>query len=85
MDTIDITSSEFSLGRIAEVNDVIPNTTISLGDNFSDYTLYIYIGVVILVCIIAYFIYKYYTTNFGKKVTFQDKLEECYGEDVCQR
>jgi hypothetical protein len=85
MDTIDITSSEFSLGRIAEVNDVIPNATISLGDNLTDYNLYIYIGIIILVGVIAYFVYKYYATNAGKRVTFQDKLEECYGEDVCER
>jgi len=85
MDSIDITSPEFSLGGIAEVNDIISDATISLGDNFSDYTLYTYIGVVILVCIIAYFIYKTYSTSGGKKVTFQDKLDHCYGEDVCQR
>lgn len=85
MDSIDITSSEFSLGRITEVNDVIPNSTISLGDNLTDYNLYIYIGIIILVGVIAYFIYKYYAANTGKRVTFQDKLEECYGEDVCQR
>jgi len=85
MDSIDITSSEFSLGRINEENDIISDARISLGDNFSDYAIYIYIGIVILVGIITYFIYKTYTANAGKRVTFQDKLEECYGEDICQR
>jgi hypothetical protein len=84
MDSIDVTSPEFSLEGISELKDVISDT-ISLGDNFSDYTLYIYIGVMLLVSIIAYFIYKSYATNGVKKVTFQDKLDECYAEGVCQR
>ena len=85
MDSIDITSPEFSLGGIAEVNDVIADATISLGDNLSDYNLYTYIGIIILVGVIAYFIYKSYAPNGCKRVTFQDKLDNCYGEDVCQR
>jgi hypothetical protein len=80
MDSIDITSPEFSLGGISEINDVISDT-ISLGDKLTDNTIYIYIGVIILVGIIAYFTYKYYSRGSGgKKVTFQDKLDECYGD-----
>jgi hypothetical protein len=82
MDAIDITSPEFSLGGISELNDVISDT-ISLGNISSDYTSYIYVGVIILLGIVFYFIYKFYI-NREKKVTFQDKLEECYG-DTCQR
>ena len=78
MDSIDITSPEFSLGGFSEVNDVISDT-ISLGNISPGYTSYIYIGVAILVTIIAYFIYKFYI-NKEKKVTFQDKLDDCYGE-----
>ena len=82
MDAIDITSPEFSLGGISELNDVISDT-ISLGNISSDYASYIYVGVIILLGIVFYFIYKFYI-NREKKVTFQDKLEECYG-DTCQR
>jgi hypothetical protein len=77
MDAIDITSPEFSLGGISELNDVISDT-ISLGNISSDYASYIYVGVIILLGIVFYFIYKFYI-NREKKVTFQDKLEECYG------
>ena len=80
MDSIDITSPEFSLGGISEINDVISDT-ISLGDKLTDNTIYIYMGVIFLVGIIAYFTYKYYSRGGGsKKVTFQDKLDECYGD-----
>jgi hypothetical protein len=78
MDSIDITSPEFSLGGFSELNDVISDT-MSLGNISPDYTSYIYIGVAVLVIIIAYFIYKFYI-NKEKKVTFQDKLDDCYGE-----
>jgi len=82
MDTIDVTSPEFSLGGFSELNDVLSDT-ISLGNVSTDYTMYIYIGVIILIGIISYFIYKFYI-NRQKKVTFQDKLDEFYG-DTCQR
>ena len=77
MDSIDITSPEFSLGGFSEINDVISDT-ISLGNISSNYTIFIYIGAAVLVIIIAYFIYKFYI-NKQKKVTFQDKLDNCYG------
>jgi hypothetical protein len=90
MDSIDVTSPEFSLGGINELNETISDK-ISLGNiysnysDYSDYAIYIYLGVLILISIIGYFIYKTYLTNGGKRVTFQDKLDECYAEGVCQR
>jgi phosphotransferase system glucose/maltose/N-acetylglucosamine-specific IIC component len=78
MDSIDVTSPEFSLGGISELNNVISDT-ISLGNISSDYAIYIYIGVAILVCIVSYFIYKFFFIR-EKKVTFQDKLDDCYGD-----
>jgi nitric oxide reductase large subunit len=65
MDSIDITDSAFSL-NIPEVNEVISfNTT--------DNTMYIYIGVTILVVLIAIFIYKYYQTkNMSKEYSEMD-------------
>ena len=76
MDSIDITSPEFSLGGFSDINDVISDT-ISLDKISSNYIIFIYIVAVVLVLIIAYFIYKFYI-NKQKKVKFQDKLDECY-------
>jgi len=76
MDSIDITNPEFSLGGFSELNDVISDT-MSLGNISPGYTSYIYIGVTVLVFIVAYFVYKFYI-NREKKVTFQDKLDDCY-------
>ena len=82
MDSIDITSPEFSLGNITEINHVVSDA-ISLGDNLSDYTMYIYLGIFILLLIIVSFVYKVYFHR-EKKVTFQDNLDECYG-GICPR
>jgi hypothetical protein len=81
MDSIDITSSEFSLGNIPDSNEILSSSVI--GGAAFDYTMYIYIGIAVLVLLIAVFIYKFYI-NKGKHVTFQDKLDDCYG-DVCPR
>ena len=81
MDAIDITSSEFSLSNnIPDFENFSPSSVI--GGAISDYSMYIYIGISILVLVIAFFIYKFYL-NRQKHVTFQDKLDDCYG-DVCQ-
>ena len=80
MEHIDITNEEFSLGNIPYLNEVISNT---MSSDLSDYTMYIYIAIAIVVLVISFFIYKFYITK-QKHVTFQDKLDDCYG-DVCQR
>ena len=82
MDSIDITSSEFSLeNNMSDLNNLSPSSLI--GGSNSDYTMYIYIAIAIVVLVISFFIYKFYITK-QKHVTFQDKLDDCYG-DVCQR
>ena len=92
MEDIDITSPEFSL-NIPSVSEIIIETLektvdiptineIIIPDPDDDYTMYLYLGVVIL-CLLAFFAYKFYTVK-QKRVTFQDKLDECYG-GVCQR
>ena len=82
MDAIDITSSEFSLGNIPNLNEVITSSV--GGSSFSDYSMYIYIGIAVLVLVISFFIYKFYI-NKQKHVTFQDKLNECYADNgVCK-
>ncbi len=74
MDSIDITSSEFSLENVYNLNG---------GDEVVDYKLYIYIGIAILALVISFLIYKFYL-NKRKQVTFQDKLDDCY-DNVCYR
>lgn len=51
-------------------------------DNSDEYSKYIFIFIFIstVLAILLYFFYK----NREKKVTFQDKLDKCYG-DVCYR
>ena len=92
MEDIDITTPEFSL-NIPNVSDMIIETLektvdiptineIIIPEPDDDYTMYLYLGIVIL-SLLEFFEYKFYTVK-QKRVTFQDKLDECYG-GVCQR
>ena len=83
MDNIDITSSEFSLGGFPDLKNIMSSDTTGNNGESLDYTMYIYIAIAIVVLVISFFIYKFYITK-QKHVTFQDKLDDCYG-DVCQR
>jgi Na+/H+ antiporter NhaD/arsenite permease-like protein len=78
MDDIDITSAEYTISDIA--NNII---TGGEGEDFSDSSMYIYIGISIFVLIVLMLLYKFYGDR-NKRVTFQDKLDDCYG-DVCHR
>lgn len=73
MDEIDITDSTFALNNNFEENSVISNSDSN--------SLYMYIAIAVGVLILCYFLYTIFTGK-GKKVTFQDNLEKCYG-DVC--
>jgi H+/gluconate symporter-like permease len=84
MDEIDITSSDFSLDvptipTIPIIIDNIVETITSESDE--DYTIYIYIGILILILATGWVVYNY--TLKKKRVTFQDKLEECYSGNDC--
>lgn len=76
-EVLNISNSEFSLGDIPDINEVISSV------DSEDYLKYIYIAIAIVVAVLAFLIYKYFI-NRDKKVTFQDKLDDCYG-DVCYR
>ena len=80
MEHIDITNADFSLGNISDLNEVISNT---ISVDFSDYKMYIYIAVAILLLIISFLVYKFYI-NKQKQVTFQDNQDMCY-DGVCDR
>lgn len=86
-ENIKIFNSEFSLGDIPDINEVIPdmNEIIPSSSNidYMNYINYIYIAIAIVSFVLIFFIYKYFV-NREKKVTFQDKLDKCYG-DVCYR
>ena len=77
MENITISSSEFALGDMPDINEVISSVASEV------YLKYIYIAIAVVVAVILFLIYKYYV-NREKKVTFQDKLDNCYG-DVCYR
>jgi hypothetical protein len=77
MENITISTSEFALGDIPDINEVISSS------DGEDYLKYIYIAIAIVVAVLLFLIYKYYV-NRDKKVTFQDKLDNCYG-GVCFR
>ena len=75
MDEIDITDSTFALN-----NNFDTNTVISGGDSEAK-SFYMYAAIAVGVLVLCYILYTTFTGK-GKKVTFQDKLEQCYG-DVC--
>ncbi len=71
MDEIDITDSSFDLNQ----------PVVSGGDEStsSSSSMYIYIAVAALVGFIGYILYTTFVSGKGKRVTFQDKLDNCYG------
>ena len=77
IEILNISNLDFVLGDIPDINEVISPI------NSEDYLKYIYIAIAVVVFVILFLIYKYYV-NREKKVTFQDKVDNCYG-DVCYR
>lgn len=79
MDDIKISEVELSF------DDNIHDLNESFFDSFTDdYISYIYITLAfVTLLVIGFLIYKFYG-NREKNVTFQDKLDECYG-DICHR
>jgi flagellar biosynthesis/type III secretory pathway M-ring protein FliF/YscJ len=80
IETLNISNLDFSLGDIPDINEV---NEVIFSSNSEDYLKYIYIAIAIVIIVILFLIYKYFV-NREKKVTFQDKLDDCYG-DVCYR
>jgi len=81
MDQIDITSAEFSLD-VPNANKLVSETIENMSENLlpdEDYSMYI-IGFVVLILLGGVFAYTFYTKNICKRVTFQDKLDYCYGQ-----
>lgn len=81
MDEIDITSAEYSLD-IHHANKLVSETINNMSETVlldGDYSMYI-IGMIVLLLVGGLFAYFFYTKNMGKRVTFQDKLDYCYGQ-----
>jgi hypothetical protein len=76
MDDIDITTPEFSLSKVPDLTQVVSDSTES-----PDYTMYI-LGAMLMALASIVIVYKF--TRRGARVTFQDKLDGCYG-DTCDR
>ena len=74
MDEIDITDSTFSLNTNFDTN-AVSNT------GFDSKSFYMYAAIAVGVLVLCYILYTTFAGK-GKRVTFQDKLEQCYG-DVC--
>jgi hypothetical protein len=74
MDSIDITDSTFSLD-VPDINQVFGSSDL-VGGSKSDYTMYIYIGVAILVALIGILIYKFYQ---NKKTQKSEDSIDCPG------
>jgi len=70
MDSIDITDSVFSLD-VPDLNQVVGSVDSVISN---DYTMYIYIGVAILVIIIGMFIFKFYQNKKREQ-----GLDDCEG------
>jgi hypothetical protein len=66
MDSIDITDSTFSLA-VPDINNVISPDIIGGSIIKPEYTMYIYIGVAILIGLICLFYYKYYQNKKNKQ------------------
>jgi hypothetical protein len=65
IDSIDITDSAFSLD--------VPTIATAGSDSPTDYTMFIYIGVAVIVLTVGFFIYKTYRNKQNKMV------EDCSG------
>jgi hypothetical protein len=75
MDEIDITDSTFDLNQQVVGGGDEATSSSSLSSS----SIYIYIAVAAFVVFIGYILYSTFVSGKGKKVTFQDKLEQCYG------
>jgi hypothetical protein len=80
MDDIDITTPEFSLSNVPHLREAVSDI-VAPPTELPDYTIYI-LGAMLMALAGLVIIYKF--TRRGARVTFQDKLDGCYG-DTCPR
>jgi hypothetical protein len=73
IENINISTSEFSFDNIPFIIKFS-----SSDESFSSYIYIVIVFFIAFVIVLLFLIYKYFVR--GKKVTFQDKLENCYGD-----
>ena len=78
MDSIDITDSTFSLD-VPDLNKVIDSNNGGgiIGGGNSDYIIYIYIGISILIAVIGIFIFHNFMKFYQNKKS--ENIEDCPG------
>jgi hypothetical protein len=77
MDDIDITTPEFSLSRVPDLTEIVSNIVHTTDPDLPDYAMYI-LGAMLMALAGIVFLYKF--TRRVPRVTFQDKLDDCYGD-----
>ena len=77
MDDIDITTPGFSLGNVPDLTEIVSNIVDTTDTDMPDYAMYI-LGAMLMALAGIVFLYKF--ARRSQRVTFQDKLEECYGD-----
>jgi H+/Cl- antiporter ClcA len=77
MDDIDITTPEFSLSRVPDLTEIVSNIVHTTDPELPDYAMYI-LGAMLMALAGIVFLYKF--TRRVPRVTFQDKLDDCYGD-----
>jgi hypothetical protein len=77
MDDIDITTPEFSLSRVPDLTEIVSNIVDTAEPDMQDYAMYILAAMLMALAGIV-FLYKF--TRRVPRVTFQDKLDDCYGD-----
>lgn len=76
MDDIDITTPGFSLGNVPDLTEIVSNI-VDPADDLPDYAMYI-LGAMLMALAGIVFLYRF--ARRGPRVTFQDNLDECYGD-----
>ena len=77
MDDIDITTPGFSLGNVPDLTEIVSNIVDTTDADMPDYAMYI-LGAMLMA--IAGIVFLYRVARRGPRVTFQDKLDDCYGD-----
>lgn len=75
MDSIDITDSAFTL-EVPDTNQIIGSSNM-IGGSSNDYTMYIYIGVALLLIVVGMYIFKLYQNK--KNTQYNGENLDCPG------
>lgn len=77
MDDIDITTPGFSLSNVPDLTEIVSNIVDTTETDMPDYSMYILAAMLMA---LAGIVFLYRVARRGPRVTFQDKLDDCYGE-----